>query len=102
MEKLNKEIILEILHKNRSEIRKYGVKKLILFGSYARGEQKETSDIDFLVEFEEGRGLFRDYGNLLIFLENIFNKKIDLVKTHLVRDFLKPYILEGIQYEAAI
>lgn len=102
MEKLNKEIILDTLHENRNEIRKLGVKKLILFGSYARDEQNENSDIDFLVEFENGRGLFKDYMGLSIFLEETFNKKVDLVKPHLVRDFLKPEILGGIQHEAQI
>ena len=103
MVKLTKEIILDTLHKNRKKIRSFGVKKLILFGSFARDEQKKTSDIDFLVEFEEQREhSVDDYLNLLHFLEDTFNKKIDLVKPHLVRDFLKPYILEGIQYEATI
>lgn len=102
MEKLNKDIILETLHKKRDIIRKFGVKKLILFGSYARDEQNENSDIDFLVEFGKGRGLFDDYVGLLHLLEDTFNKKIDLGKTHLVRDELKEEILGGIQYAAEI
>jgi len=103
MEKLTKEIILDTLYKNRKKIRSFGVKKLILFGSFARDEQKKTSDIDFLVEFEEGKEkLVDNYLDLLFFLEDTFNKKIDLVKPELIRDFLKPSILEGIKYEATI
>ena len=102
MENLNKEIILETLHKNKTKIKKFGVKKLILFGSYARDEQKKTSDIDLLVEFEKGRGLFDDYVGLLHLLEDTFNKKIDLGKTHLVREELKEEILGGVQYAAQI
>lgn len=102
MEKLTKEIILDTLHKNRKQIRSFGVKKIILFGSYARDEQNKNSDIDFLVEFEEGRGLFRDYVSLLHLFEDIFNKKIDLVKPSLVREELKEFIFGGIQIEARV
>jgi hypothetical protein len=103
MENLNKEIILERLHSNKEKIRNYGVTKLILFGSYAKDEQNESSDIDFLVEFDKKNESNVDsYLDLLFFLEDLFAKKIDLVKPKLVRDFLKPYILKGVQYEASI
>jgi len=102
MKNLNKEIILEILYKQRFKIRNFGVKKLILFGSFARDEQNEKSDLDFLVEFEEGRGLFRDYVGLLHLFEDTFERKIDLVKPDLVREELKEYILGGVQIEARV
>jgi len=103
METLTKEIILQKISENKAEIKKFGVKKLILFGSYARDEQTEDSDIDFLVEFEKGREKnVDDYLELLFFLEDTFSKKIDLVKPELIRDFLKSSILGGIQHEAKI
>ncbi|PLW79343.1 nucleotidyltransferase [Candidatus Woesearchaeota archaeon] len=102
MENLTKEIILEEIEKNKQTLKKLGVKTLTLFGSFARDEQKKSSDIDFLVEFEEGRGLFDDYMGALHFLEELFNKKIDLVKPHLVKNALKPYILEGVKYDTKI
>lgn len=73
-----------------------------MFGSHAMGEATAESDLDFLVEFEDGRGLFDDYIGLLQFLENLFGKEVDLVKPKLVREELKPYILEGKQIEARI
>ena len=48
----NKEEILNRLQKNRDAMRAYGVRRLGLFGSFVRGEQKEASDLDFVVEFE--------------------------------------------------
>ena len=103
MKKLTKEIILKTLHKHKEEIRKLGVKKLILFGSYARNQQNAYSDIDFLVEYKEGRGLFRDSVGLLHLLrDKLFNKKIDLVKPKLIREELKSDILRGTQYAAEI
>lgn len=103
MENLTKEIILKRLHEHRKEIKQFGVKKLILFGSFARDEQNENSDIDFLVEYEKDRGLFRDSVGLLQLLrDKIFNRKIDLVKPNLIREELKDEILGGIQHVAEI
>lgn len=99
---LTKEIILKKIEQNKEQIKKLGVKRLILFGSYARDEQKKGSDIDLLVEFKEKRGLFRDSSELQNLLEDLFDCGIDLVKPKLVREELKSYILEGKQYEARI
>lgn len=67
MKKLNKDIILSTLAENKVEIRNLGVKKLILFGSYARNEQNENSDIDFLVEFDNKKNSVDNYLDLLFF-----------------------------------
>jgi len=100
MENLTKEIILKTIHNNREIIRSFGVKKLILFGSFARDEQKKTSDIDFLVEFSNYN--IDNHLDLLHFLEDKFNRKIDLVKPYLIREELKEEILGGIQHVAKI
>ena len=99
---LTKDTILHTLEEHRTVLRQYGVRGIELFGSYARGEQRPDSDIDFLVEFEPGRGLFRDYSDVLILLEDLFEKSIDLVKPHLVRERFKPYILDGERYAARL
>ncbi|MBI3032087.1 nucleotidyltransferase family protein [Candidatus Woesearchaeota archaeon] len=92
---LTKEQIMERIEKHKEKIKSFGVKKLTLFGSYASGNATSSSDIDFLVEFETGRGLFHDYVELLHLLEDLFGKKIDLVKPHLIREELKESILGG-------
>jgi hypothetical protein len=51
--------------------KQYGVKKLALFGSYARGEQKEDSDIDFLIEKGEITDLFVYYGFVHLLEDNL-------------------------------
>ena len=99
---LNKKIILSKIEKNAKEIKSFGVKELTLFGSYAIEEQKENSDIDFLVEFQKERGLFKDYIGLLHFLEDLFNKKIDLGESNKIREELKDSIIKGVKYEAKI
>jgi len=74
---------------------KYGVKRIGFFGSLARNEQKETSDIDVLVEFEKGAKTFDNYMDLKFFLEEVFGRKVDLV----ISDALKPQIRERVLEE---
>lgn len=99
---LNKDQILATLHANRAVLHGLGVVRLELFGSHARGDQAAASDVDLLVEFAEGRGLFRDFTNLHIFLEELFGRKVDLVKHHLVRREFRPAILEGPRHAAQL
>lgn len=102
MKELNKEFILECLEKKKESITKFGIKKIILFGSYAQDNQNEFSDIDFLIKFKKNRGNYDDYIKLLHFLEDLFHKKIDLVEPEYVKEELKKYVLEGKQYEARV
>ena len=59
--------------------RKFNVKRLAIFGSLARGELKENSDVDILVEFN-GPPRFRDYFELATRLEEKLNRRVDLVR----------------------
>jgi len=103
MAKLTKDEIISRLTGNKARIKAFGVTSIALFGSYAHGASRENSDLDFLVEFEDGRGLFDDYFGLLEFLQFLFEtEKIDLVKKKLVRKELRKTILEGEQYAAQI
>jgi len=96
LEILNKETIIQKIEENREKIKSFGVKKLTLIGSYAHDEAKHESDIDFLVEFEKGRGLFDDYVHCLQFLRDLFGKEIDMGEKRLLREELKPNILGGL------
>ncbi len=77
--------------------RKYSVKRIGLFGSFVRGEQKETSDVDVLVEFEKGAKTFDNYMNLKFFLE-VFGKKVDLVIIDAIKPDIKDQILKEVKY----
>ncbi|MCX6646524.1 MAG: nucleotidyltransferase family protein [bacterium] len=91
-----RDYIFETIERNKEAIRKFGVKRLGLFGSFARGDQKETSDLDFLVEFEHKT--FDAYMDLKLFLEDLFNCRIDLVTTSAIRPELRAEILEEAVY----
>lgn len=82
----SKEIIKEIV-KNKKELKKAGVKRIGLFGSFLKGKEKKDSDIDFIVDFKKID--FDNYYFLLTFLERLFGRGIDLV----IGDDLKPEML---------
>ena len=93
---LNKHFIKQTLADNRETLRKYGVKQIGLFGSYVNGTAHATSDIDLLVELE--RSTFRNYMGLVLFLEDLFGKKVDLVAVQSVKSDLTPYIEKQVEY----
>jgi len=84
------------------KIKKYGVKRIGLFGSYIRNEQKRESDIDILVEFKKDKKTFDSYMELKFFLEDLFECKVDLVVVEAIKPDLKPYILESVKYAAGV
>lgn len=90
----NREEILKIIEENRNTIRRYGVRRLGLFGSCARGECKEVSDLDFVVEFEKKS--FDAYMDLKLLLEELFDCNVDLV----ISDSIKPRLRSVILGEA--
>jgi len=87
------EQILDIIEANREKIIGFGVRRLGLFGSAARSEATENSDLDFLVEMEPKT--FDAYMDLREFLERLFGCKVDLV----MKDSLKPRLREPILKE---
>lgn len=62
-----------------------------LFGSYAIDKQREDSDVDLLVDFRNTKSLL-EKGRVLIELQNLFNKEVDLVSRKNIKPSLKPYI----------
>lgn len=90
------EEIKKILREHKEEIReKYGVVILGVFGSYTRGEQKETSDIDILIEIERPIGL--KFFELWDELEKILDCEVDLVREKLLREEIKSDILRELE-----
>ena len=74
---LTRREIFASLEKNRAILTKYKVKRIGLFGSYARNRYGKASDLDFLVEFEEPT--FDNFMNLANYLEKLFGKRIDIL-----------------------
>ena len=88
---------MEKLERIKTEIipvlRKYGVKRASIFGSVARGEETENSDVDIIVEFEGRKSLF-DLVELKIELEEKLRKKVDVLTYRSIHPLLKEKILK--------
>ena len=74
----------------------YAVKTVGLFGSFADGTHTDNSDVDIMVEFERPVGW--QFFTLEKYLEKTLNRKIDLVTANAVKEQLKPFIINQIQY----
>jgi predicted nucleotidyltransferase len=74
-------------------LKRFGVKRASLFGSSARGEDREDSDIDILVEFEVGKSLL-DLAGLKIELEEVLGRRVDLLTFKSLHPLLKDKILK--------
>ena len=72
-------------------LKKEPVSKAYLFGSYARGENNELSDIDLLLELKSGVTLF-ELASIKVNLESLTGKTIDLVTTNGMSPYIKPFI----------
>ena len=83
--------ILAILKSRKPDLQKrYPISELGLFGSYARGDFNEKSDIDILVDFNDSIGI--RFISLAHELEDIFNTKVDLVSRKGIKPKYLPYV----------
>lgn len=73
-------------------LREAGVTRSSIFGSYVRGEAKEDSDVDILVDFPRGKGLFEFVG-LQQKLEEVLGKKVDLGEYGTLKPRIKDNVL---------
>lgn len=89
--------IQELLQNHRDQIRsiasKYGVSNIRVFGSVAHGEAQDESDIDFLVDLEEGRS-YLDLGGLLMDLQALLRRRVDITTENALHWYIKDKILK--------
>ena len=84
-----KDFILSTIRIHKTELIKFGILNVGLFGSYVREEQSSKSDIDILVDFAPDKESFDNYMAVYDYLENLFkNEKVEIV----TKNGLSPYI----------
>jgi predicted nucleotidyltransferase len=90
---------LEFVRDRKSEIQElaasHGARNVRLFGSVARGDSREDSDVDLLVDLDAGRSLF-DLGGLLMDLRDLLGAEVDLIEA----GSLHPYVRDRVLAEA--
>ena len=90
--------VQKVLQAHKEELsKKYGVKRIGVFGSYSRGEQREDSDVDILVEFERPVG-FIEFIRLQEYLESLLGVKVDLVTKGALKRRIKERVLHEVKY----
>ncbi len=88
---------LALLRKREAEIRdRFGVVRIGVFGSVVRGEERPDSDVDVLVEFREGEETFDHYMDLKFYLEDLFQRSVDLVIKDSIKRRLRDPILREV------
>ena len=89
---MDREAIFSALREAEPELKKRGVHSLAIFGSVARGNYTENSDLDVLVTFSRPVGLF-EFMRIKFFLEEITQCRVDLVTPDALRPEMKETIL---------
>lgn len=97
---MTKEYIINYLSEHKNEFsQKFGITKLGLFGSYVRSEAKANSDIDILVELENGLSNIHDKkSDFKDTLEKYFNLKVDIAREKYLKPLAKKEILSEVEY----
>ena len=92
--------ILRELEEHGPILRRMGVRKIGLFGSYQAGNFTSESDIDFVIVLDNPS--FDDYMSVKLFLEDLFGCRIDLVREQAIKPRIRPGILEDVQYASGL
>lgn len=91
----SREEVLSLLKRQKSALeKKYPISELGLFGSYARGDNREGSDIDILVDFNGRIGI--EFISLAHELEDLFKTKVDLVSRKGIKPRYLPFVEENL------
>lgn len=91
---------MDFLQNNRKLLlEKYHVTAIGLFGSFARNEQKENSDVDLLIELEDGvQNIYDLKHSLKQFLSSSFNRSVDIAREKYLKPYAKEQILKDTLY----
>ena len=90
--KMSRDDVLEILRNHKQVLsERFGVTEISLFGSFARDEATEDSDIDVVVKFE-GSPTLMTYSRAQIYLEDMFERNVDLAQKQDLREEIRPYV----------
>lgn len=92
---MKRDEVLAIVEKHREQLQTMGVKSLDLFGSVARNEAREDSDVDFFVEFNGSVGLF-EFIKVKLYLEDILGCSVDIGTLDTLRENLREPVVKDV------
>lgn len=94
---LSKEDLIKQIMGQRERLSHLGVRNIGLFGSFVRGEQTSSSDIDILVEFIPEKHTFDNFMEVSFLLEETLGRKVEVVTPEGLSPYIGPHILKEIE-----
>ncbi len=89
---MNRAEVLDVLRTHKPTLaERFGVTELALFGSFARDEATDKSDIDILVRYD-GPATSRSYFGVQFYIEDLLGRRVDLVTQKALRSEFRPYV----------
>lgn len=92
-----KQLIFNRILAEKKHLASYGVKNIGLFGSFVRGDQSPSSDIDLLVEFIPDMHTFDNFMEVAFLLEKVLGRKVELVTPEALSPYIGPHILREVE-----
>ena len=93
-----KDDINKVIIDNQVQLKSLGAKSFGLFGSFARNEANEDSDVDMIVEFRDGQKTYDNFIELAELLENLLGRRVELVTESSLSKYIKPHIQKEVIY----
>jgi len=90
--------LIECLQRHGGDLRRLGVKRIGLFGSFQRDEPGDESDVDLLVEFVPGEKSFDNFMALSFLLEEELERPVELVTREALSPHIGLHILQSVEY----
>ncbi len=90
--------ILTTIEQQKEQLRKFGLVRVGLFGSVARGEETINSDVDILLDFDPAQKTYRNFFDSTMFLEHILKRSVDAVTPQALSSHIRPHIEPDIHY----
>ena len=91
--------IMQLIRRHDDFLISHGVRRIGLFGSHVRGEERSDSDIDLIVEFKAGQKSYDNFIELCFFLEELLGRKVDLLTPESMSPFMRQFIEKEVYYE---
>ena len=94
----NKTELLSLLRQHSAQLRGYGVRKLMLFGSFVRDKDiHEHSDVDFFCEMQDEKINLHNVCGLSDFLEDLLGRKVEVIEPYCISKFILPQVLQEVE-----
>lgn len=94
----DKQAAIECIRSARARLAALGVVRIGLFGSFVKGRQTATSDVDILVEFEPDKHSFDNFMDVSFLLEDLLGRRVELVTPESLSPYIGPHILKDVEH----